>query len=65
MVKSRLKKSAPGCPFECGGGCNCYLGNAHIEVAPLLKGASLTSSTDMLQEERCYIYIHTKQARVA
>ena len=32
-VKSRLKKSAPGCPFECGGGGgNCYLGNAHIEV---------------------------------
>ena len=31
-VKLRLKKSAV---FECGGrGCNCYLGNAHIEVAP-------------------------------
>ena len=42
MVKSRLKKSAPECPFECGGGgCNCYLGNAHIDVAPWLKGASL------------------------
>ena len=37
MVKSRLKKSDPECPFECGGGCNCYLGNAQIEV----KGASL------------------------
>ena len=34
MVISRLKKSAPECPFECGGECNCYLGNAHIEVAP-------------------------------
>ena len=32
MVKLRLKKSAPECPFECGGGCNCYLGNAQIEV---------------------------------
>ena len=32
MVKSRLKKSAPECPFECGGGCKCYLGNAQIEV---------------------------------
>ena len=31
MVKSRLKKSARKCPFECGGGCNCYLGNAQIE----------------------------------
>ena len=26
------EKSAPECPFECGGGCNCYLGNAQIEV---------------------------------
>ena len=33
MVKSRLKKSALECPFECGGVCNCYLGNAQIEVA--------------------------------
>ena len=32
MVKSRLKKSAPECPFECGGGGNRYLGNAQIEV---------------------------------
>ena len=37
MVKSRLKKSAPECPFECGGGCNCYLGNAQIEVASYKK----------------------------
>ena len=35
MVKLRLKKSAV---FECGGrGCNCYLGNAHIEVALIWK----------------------------
>ena len=33
MEKSRLKKSAPECPFECGGGGGkCYLGNAQIEV---------------------------------
>ena len=32
MVKLRRKKSAQECPFECGGGCNFYLGNAHIEV---------------------------------
>ena len=33
MVISRLKKSAPECPFECGGGGGkCYLGNAQIEV---------------------------------
>ena len=39
MVKSRLKKSAPECPFECGGGgVNCYLGNAQIEVASFKKG---------------------------
>ena len=32
-LKSAQKKSAPECPFECGvGGCNCYLGNAQIEV---------------------------------
>ena len=37
MVKSRLKKSA-----RLSAGCNCYLGNAHIEVAPSLKGASLS-----------------------
>ena len=33
LLKSARKKSAPGCPFECGGGGgNCYLGNAQIEV---------------------------------
>ena len=42
MVKSRLKKSAPECPFECGGGgCNCYLGNAQKEVASFKKGLPL------------------------
>ena len=33
MEKSLLKKSAPECPFECGGGGGkCYLGNAHMGV---------------------------------
>ena len=33
LLKSAWKKSAPECPFECGGGgCNRYLGNAQIEV---------------------------------
>ena len=33
LLKSARKKSAPECPFECGGGgCNRYLGNAQIEV---------------------------------
>ena len=32
------EKSAPECPFECGGGGNCYLGNAQIEVASFKKG---------------------------
>ena len=36
LLKSVRKKSAPECPFECGGGCNRYLGNAQI-------GAALTS----------------------
>ena len=35
MVKLRLKKSALECPFECGGRCKCYLGNAHIEVTSI------------------------------
>ena len=30
MVKNGPKKSAPECPVECGGGSNCYLGNAQI-----------------------------------
>ena len=43
MVKSRLKKSVPECPFECGGGGGkCYLGNAQIEVASYGKGLPLT-----------------------
>ena len=29
------------CPFECGGGCNCYLGIAQIEVALIVKGLPL------------------------
>ena len=41
MLKSRLKKSAPECPFECGGGCKCYLGNAHMEVLTSWKGLPL------------------------
>ena len=42
MVKSRLKKSAPECPFECGGGGGkCYLGNAQIEVVTYWKGLPL------------------------
>ena len=31
LLKSARKKSAPECPFECGGG-NRYLGDAQIEV---------------------------------
>ena len=41
LLKSARKKSAPECPFECGGGSNRYLGNAQIEVTLFLKGASL------------------------
>ena len=39
MVKSRLNESSPECPFQCVGGvgCNCYLGNAQIEVASYKK----------------------------
>ena len=48
MVKSRLKKSAPECPFECGGGCNCYLGNAQIEVASYKKVLPLYEVMDLL-----------------
>ena len=32
LLKLARKKSAPECPFECGGGSNRYLGNAQIEV---------------------------------
>ena len=43
MVKSRLKKSAPECPFECGGGGGkCYLGNAHMGVVTSWKGLPLS-----------------------
>ena len=31
-VKSRLKKVPQGARLSAGGGGNCYLGNAHIEV---------------------------------
>ena len=41
LLKSARKKSAPECPFECGGGSNRYLGNAQIEVTLNLQGASL------------------------
>ena len=34
MVKSRLKKSSPECPFECGGGA--------VIGGTLLKGGSLS-----------------------
>ena len=33
LLKSAREKCAPECPFECGGGCNRYLGNAQIECA--------------------------------
>ena len=36
------EKSAPECPFECGGGCNCHLGNAQIEVTLTSKVLPLT-----------------------
>ena len=35
MVKSRLKKVPQGAHLSAGGGCNCYLGNAHIEVTSI------------------------------
>ena len=40
LLKSAWKKSAPECPFECGGegGCNRYLGNAQIEVPLIVLG---------------------------
>ena len=44
MVKSLLKKSAPECPLECGGGCNCYLGNAQIKWALIKKGLPLETT---------------------
>ena len=48
MVKKEGKiapeKSAPECPFECGGGCNCYLGNAHMEVVTSWKVLPLVSN---------------------
>ena len=35
MAKSRLKKKCPqSARLSAGGGGNCYLGNAQIEVAP-------------------------------
>ena len=39
LLKSARKKSAPECPFECGGGGggNRYLGNAQIEVTLISK----------------------------
>ena len=41
LLKSARKKSAPECPFECwGGGGNCYLGNAQIEVTLISVGFS-------------------------
>ena len=42
LLKSARKKSAPECPFECGGGGgNRYLGNAQIEVTLTLLGLPL------------------------
>ena len=32
MVNSRLKKVPQSARLSAGGGCNCYLGNAQIEV---------------------------------
>ena len=43
LLKSARKKSAPECPFECGGGgSNRYLGNAQIEVTLTSKVLPLT-----------------------
>ena len=33
-LKSARKKVSQSARLSAGGGCNCYLGNAHIEVAP-------------------------------
>ena len=41
LLKSARKKSAPECPFECGGGGNRYLGNAQIEVPLTVLGLPL------------------------
>jgi len=41
MVKSRLKKSAPECPFECGGGVQLLFGQCPNRGGDKLKGASL------------------------
>ena len=42
MVKSRLKKSAPECPFECGGGGEMLFGQCPHGGGDKLKGASLS-----------------------
>ena len=42
MVKSRLKKVPQSARLSAGGRCNCYLGNAQIEVASYGKGLPLT-----------------------
>ena len=45
------EKSDPECPFECGGGCNCYLGNAQIEVASFKKGLPLDLSDKVIPKK--------------
>ena len=56
MVKSHPKKSAPECPFECGGGCKCYLGNAHMGVVTSWKGLPYTVS---LTVKRLFLFLTT------
>ena len=41
MVKSRLKKVPQSARLSAGGGCKCYLGNAHMGVETSWKGLPL------------------------
>ena len=51
MAKSRLKKVPQSARLSAGGGCNCYLGNAQIEVETSRKGLPL-----------CPLFLHNCQS---
>ena len=42
LLKSAWKKSAPGCPFECGGGVQSLFGQCPNRGDAKFSGASLT-----------------------
>ena len=44
IVKYGPKKSAPECPFECGGGMQKLFGQCPNKISHNLRGASLTKS---------------------